>query len=133
MGDIKLQPVGQMQQAQPAQDQVERLPSYSERYYDDYFEYRCVCLPWVRRRKKMKRPSASTVTAGYVCRHVSLTMEQAQRLPKPMRLLSEVRLWWVVACPVQAVEAVLTLHSMQCNLLHSVSTALSLMQKLTCS
>jgi hypothetical protein len=44
MGDdgIVLQPVNQMQQAQAAaMDQQEKLPSYSERYYDDYFEYRC--------------------------------------------------------------------------------------------
>lgn len=39
--EIKLQPVGQMQPAQPAPEQKEMLPSYSERYYDDYFEYRC--------------------------------------------------------------------------------------------
>lgn len=40
--DIVLQPVNQMQQAQAAvMDQQEKLPSYSERYYDDYFEYRC--------------------------------------------------------------------------------------------
>jgi hypothetical protein len=46
MEDIKLQPVNQMQQVQaPGQenlpkDQQEKLPSYSERYYDDFFEYR---------------------------------------------------------------------------------------------
>eukprot|EP00892_Ulva_mutabilis_P003471 jgi/Ulvmu1/1496/UM011_0226.1 len=68
MEDIRLQPVNQMQQVQAAgqenlpKEQQEKLPAYSERYYDDYFEYR----------------------------HVSLTMEQAQRLPKPMRILAEV-------------------------------------------
>lgn len=46
MEDIKLQPVNQMQQVQaPGQEnlpkeQQEKLPSYSERYYDDFFEYR---------------------------------------------------------------------------------------------
>lgn len=46
--EIRLQPVGQMQQVQPAaQDNVqqEKLPAYSERYYDDYFEYRCAPPP----------------------------------------------------------------------------------------
>lgn len=38
--DIKLANVGHMQQAQAAPEQAEKLPSYSERYYDDYFEYR---------------------------------------------------------------------------------------------
>lgn len=46
MEDIRLQPVNQMQQVQAAgqenlpKDQQEKLPAYSERYYDDYFEYR---------------------------------------------------------------------------------------------
>lgn len=46
MEDIRLQPVNQMQQVQAAgqenlpKDQQEKLPAYSERYYDDFFEYR---------------------------------------------------------------------------------------------
>lgn len=39
MAEPVLQPVMQMQQA-VGMDQPEKLPSYSERYYDDYFEYR---------------------------------------------------------------------------------------------
>jgi hypothetical protein len=59
MADIKLQPVGQMQQVQPAaqdnlpREQQEKLPAYSERYYDDYFEYRCGA----------RNPSARSLTA----------------------------------------------------------------------
>ena len=88
---IVLQPVNQMQQAQAAaMDQQEKLPSYSERYYDDFFEYRCVFLASDQRACCSCQQGAAAHTRRS-CRHVSLTMDQAQRLPKPMRLLTEVR------------------------------------------
>jgi hypothetical protein len=88
--DIKLQPVGHVQQAQAAvPEQAEKLPSYSERYYDDYFEYRCEQSQVARVVFHTRNPFARSLTKGH-CRHVSLTMEQAQRLPKPMRILNEV-------------------------------------------
>jgi hypothetical protein len=92
--DIKLQPVGHVQQAQAAvPEQAEKLPSYSERYYDDYFEYRCESSLVARFDVPLVMSTATAaipVLTGRRCRHVSLTMEQAQRLPKPMRILNEV-------------------------------------------
>jgi hypothetical protein len=66
---------------------------YSEKYYDDVYEYRCVADGAVRRRRGgCGRPCSQIPPwlCPLACRHVVLPPEIAQHLPKN-HLLAEVR------------------------------------------